>query len=200
MVRRALSVCPQRMSGPPGSRRLRVASVLVGFIGMMGIGCGDKSAPTIRAVPQVEVPRFMGDWYVIAHIPTRLERNAYAAVESYALRPDGRIQTTFKYRNKSFSAPVKTLKPVGTVRPETHGAVWDMRFVWPIQAEYVIVYLSEDYSQTIIGRSARDYAWMMARTPSISDADYQKNVERLRSLGYDVSQIRRVPQSTTGAR
>lgn len=70
-----------------------------------------------------------------------------------------------------------------------------MQFVWPIKAEYVIVYLDENYTQTIIGRSPRDYAWVMARTPSISEADYQRHLERLRELGYATEQVRRVPQA-----
>jgi apolipoprotein D and lipocalin family protein len=173
---------------------IRAYVVMIGVV-MALAGCADQSEPTIAPVAQVDLPRFMGDWYVIAHIPTRLEREAYDAVESYELRPDGRVQTTFRYRKKSFSAPIKTLKPIGTVRPGTHNAVWGMQFIWPIKAEYVVVDLSEDYSQTIIARSARDYAWIMARTPTISEADYARQVERLRTLGYDVSQLRRVPQS-----
>lgn len=137
----------------------------------------------------------MGDWYVIAHIPARIEKNAYDAVESYSLKPDGRIQTTFRYRNKSFEAPLKTWKPVGTVRPGTGNAVWGMQFIWPIKAEYVIVYLNDDYTQTIIGRSARDYAWVMARTPTLSEQDYAENLRRLADLGYDVTKVRKVPQS-----
>jgi apolipoprotein D and lipocalin family protein len=162
---------------------------------LMVSACSDHAKPTIPPVSHVDLPRFMGAWYVIAHIPSRIERNAYDAVESYELRPDGRIQTTFRYRDKSFSAPIKTMRPVGTVRPGTQNAVWGMQFIWPIKAEYVIVYLNEDYSQTIVGRSARDYAWIMARTPTISDADYIRDVQRLSTLGYDISQVRRVPQS-----
>ncbi len=161
----------------------------------MAMGCSDRAKPTIPPVSGVDLQRFMGDWYVIAHIPARVERNAYDAVESYALRPDGRVQTTFRYRDKSFSTPMNTLKPIGTVRPGTGNAVWGMQFFWPIQAEYVIVYLSEDYGQTIIGRSARDYAWVMARTPTISEADYALHMRRLSELGYDISRVRRVPQS-----
>ena len=160
--------------------------------------CGDHSRTTIPHVAHVDLPRFMGDWYVIATIPTRLERQAYDEVESYELRPDGRVQTNFRYRDNSFSAPIKTLKPVGTVRPGTGNAVWGMQFIWPIKAEYVVVYLSEDYSQTIIGRSARDYAWVMARTPSISEEDYGRHLQRLSALGYQVSLVRRVPQSVRG--
>jgi hypothetical protein len=84
---------------------------------------------------------------------------------------------------------------VGTVQPGTVNAVWGMQFIWPIKAEYVVVYLSDDYDQTIIGRSARDYAWVMARTPAISDAAYSNHLPRLEALGYDVKKVRRVPQS-----
>jgi apolipoprotein D and lipocalin family protein len=171
----------------------RVWPLLAGLVLSIS-GCGD-SKPTIPPVREVDLPRFMGDWYVIANIPTRIERDAYDAVESYQLRPDGRIQTTFRYRNNSFTAPLKTMKPIGTVRPGTQNAVWGMQFIWPIKAEYVIAYLSEDYSQTIIARSARDYAWIMARTPTISDADYAHNLQRLTDLGYDINRVRRVPQS-----
>ena len=148
----------------------------------------------VSTVSHVDLPRFMGDWYVIASIPSYPERQAYEAVESYELRPDGRIQTTFRYRKGSFEAPLQTMRPVGTVVPDTGNAVWGMQFIWPIKAEYVISYLDADYSETLIARSKRDYAWIMARTPRISDEAYAKDVERLERMGYDISKLRRVPQ------
>jgi apolipoprotein D and lipocalin family protein len=164
------------------------------WLAMALAGCGHGTGEPIPPVAKVELPRFMGPWYVIAHIPSYIERNAFDAVESYELLPDGRIQTTFHYRNKSFDAPLKTMKPVGTVKPDTGNAIWGMQFIWPIKAEYVVVYLNSDYTQTIVGRSARDYAWIMARTPTISDADYAAHLQRLRDLGYDTTKVRRVPQ------
>jgi apolipoprotein D and lipocalin family protein len=35
----------------------------------------------------------------------------------------------------------------------------------------------------------------MARTPQIPEAAYAADVERLRAMGYDVSKLRKVPQS-----
>ena len=154
--------------------------------------------PTITPVADVDLSRFMGEWYVIGNIPTRLERDAFNARESYALRADGTIQTTFEYREGSFEAPVKTMRPVGRVRPGTGSAVWGMEFVWPIEAEYVIVDLDPDYRLTIIGRSERDYAWIMARTPQISEQDYAAAVRRLEALGYSTQKLRKVPQSWPG--
>ena len=161
---------------------------------MLGIcGCAHDTMKPIAPVSEVVLSRFMGDWYVIAHIPSFVERNAYDAVESYAMRPDGRIQTTFRYRNKSFDAPLKTMRPVGTIEPGTGNAVWGMQFVWPIKAQYIVAYLDPGYTETIVARDARDYAWIMARTPRIADDSFAADVERLRQMGYDTSKLRRVP-------
>lgn len=157
--------------------------------------CSTGPQRPVPRAPEVDVPRFMGDWYVIAQIPTFIERKAFDSVERYALRDDGRIQTTFTYRKGSFDAPVKTMHPVGRVEKEGNGALWGMQFIWPIQAEYVISWLDADYQQTIVARSKRDYVWYMARTPQVSDSDYEAAMQRIASMGYDISKIRKVPQS-----
>ncbi len=69
-----------------------------------------------------------------------------------------------------------------------------MQFIWPIKAEYRVIYLNEDYSQTIIGRSSRDYVWIMARTPHISNEDYQALIDFVAEQGYDVNAVQKVPQ------
>jgi apolipoprotein D and lipocalin family protein len=69
-----------------------------------------------------------------------------------------------------------------------------MQFVWPIKADYRIVYLEDDYSLTIIGRQKRDYLWIMAREPQISEQDYVRVLKFVAALGYETGAIRRVPQ------
>ena len=41
------------------------------------IGSGCSSPPPLKTVATVDLPRFMGDWYVLASIPTFLEVDAY---------------------------------------------------------------------------------------------------------------------------
>ena len=157
-------------------------------------GCAAKG-PEMKTVEQVDLERFMGDWYVIANIPTFLEKEAYNAVETYSLNDDGTVATTFNFRKGGFDGKQKEYNPKGFIADTESNALWGMRFVWPIKADYRIVYLDDDYTQTVIGRQARDYVWIMARTPSISDADYDKLVTFVESLGYDISKLNRVPQS-----
>jgi apolipoprotein D and lipocalin family protein len=156
-------------------------------------GCA-VSPPSITPAKQVDLQRFMGDWYVIGNIPTRPERNAFNAVESYSLKPDGTIDTRFRYREGGFDGTLKTMNPTGSVVPGTNNAVWGMEFVWPVKAEYVIVHVDRDYQLTIVGRSERDYAWIMARTPSVPEPVYEAAVTQLKTLGYATDKLRRVPQ------
>ncbi len=155
---------------------------------------GCASHPPMPTVESVDLERFMGDWYVIANIPTFIEKGAHNAIESYALDPDGSIATTFTFRAGAFDGEEKRYTPRGFVVPGSGNAVWGMQFVWPIKADFRIVHLTPDYGQTVIGRNARDYVWIMARTPAIADADYADILARLATLGYDVGKIQKVPQ------
>ena len=58
----------------------------------------------------------------------------------------------------------------------------------------MLVFLDESYGQTVIGRSARDYVWLMARAPELSEADYQRFLTLIAAEGYDLSKVRKVPQ------
>lgn len=166
-----------------------VLAVLAGSLG----GCA-ADAPELDTVDYVDLERFMGDWYVIASIPTFIEDEAYNAVESYELNDDGTIATTFTFCEGSLDGDLEQYHPTGFVRDEESNAVWGMQFIWPIKADYRIVWLTPDYSQTVIARNKRDYVWIMARSPHISGDDYRRIVEFVAGIGYDVSELRKVPQ------
>jgi apolipoprotein D and lipocalin family protein len=152
----------------------------------------------IETVAEVDLDRFMGKWYVISHIPTFIEDEAYNAIETYERGKRNRIETTFTFNNGAFDGPFKKHTPVGFVRPDTGNAVWGMQFIWPIKAEYRIIWLNDDYTITVIGRTARDFVWVMAREPSIDDDTASAIRTFLAEQGYDINEIREVPQRWPG--
>ena len=159
-------------------------------------GCGvSPQKVTVPVVEKVDLPRFMGPWYVIGVIPTFIEKDIYNAVESYELAPDGTIKTTFTFNKGAFDGEAKVMNPKGFVIPGTNNAIWGMQFIWPVKAEYVISHVDADYTETIIARSARDYVWIMARTPTIDDARYAALVKRVADMGYDTTKLVKVPQT-----
>ena len=167
--------------------------VLLTIAALALAACASKH-PEMQTVEKVDLERFMGDWYVIANIPTFLEKGAHNAVETYELDADGTIATTFTFRKDGFDGKKKEYNPRGFVRDTESNALWGMRFIWPIKGDYRIVYLDDDYTQTVIGRQKRDFVWIMARTPEIPDDDYNRIVDFVGSIGYDVSEIQKVPQ------
>ncbi len=162
-----------------------------------GGGAGDTAQP-LPLVDHVELARFMGDWYVIANLPTFIEKGAHNAVERYAWNADGTIATTFTFNQDAFDGPRKDYHPKGFVREGTGNAKWGMQLLWPFKADYLIIHLDDDYGTTIIGVPDRKYVWIMAREPEIPGAKYEALVDFLRSVGYDVSQLEKVPQRWPG--
>ena len=167
-------------------------TLLVYFFGNSSIqASGDISQGPMPVVDYVDLDMFMGDWYVIATIPTFLEKDAFNPVETYKRDDDWTIATTFTFNKGSLDGPSKVFRPRGFVMDETTNAIWGMQFVWPIKADYRIVYLDDNYQQTIIGRNNRDYVWIMARSSTIPEADYISLLAKINSLGYDIDAVQK---------
>ena len=173
----------------------KILIILFIFLGLIGVASNpvlaESSLKPMPVVDYVDLDRFMGDWYVIATIPTFLERDAYNSIETYQRNNDGSIATTFTFNKGSLNGPTKIYRPRGFVKDKRTNAIWGMQFVWPIKADYRIVYLDDNYQQTIIGRTSRDYVWIMARTSTISQQDYLNLVARVDSLGYDLDELQK---------
>ncbi len=157
-------------------------------------GCGDTTHKPLPTAQRIELPRFMGDWYVIASIPTFLERCAYDAMESYRLNRNGAVEATFSFREGGFNGALRRYHSVAYIRDKKSNAVWEMQFLWPFKSDYRVMYLASDYSATIVGRVRRDYVWIMARSPRISDRVYERLVRIVADAGYDTEKLQRIQQ------
>ncbi|MGB7756809.1 MAG: lipocalin family protein [Salinisphaera sp.] len=178
--------------------RLRFLLPLIALLSLSA--CSVMPKPSFPREHDVNLNRFMGPWYVIAHIPPSKTKNAYNEIERYSRGQGNTIHVKFTYRDDGFDGESHTMTPTGTVIDGTGNAVWAMRFYYVLRLQYVISYVSPNYDSTIIARDKRDYVWIMARTPHISDKRYQALVQRVKNLGYDTSKLRRVPQQPLSQR
>lgn len=167
---------------------------------MLAAGSAMASPPPILPVAHVDLPRFMGKWYLIAAIPTSYGKDSYNAVETYTLQSDGNIHTTFSFHEGGFDGSFKHIQSTGYVKAGTGNAVWGIKLFGPFKLQYIVAYLKPDYSQMIVARDKRDYVWVFARAPSVSQSDYAGLVERVEALGYTASNLRKVPQRWPAAR
>jgi len=173
--------------------RMLAATALLALGGCVSMG-GASSKP-LRPVAHVDLPRYMGGWFVIANIPYFAEENCFDSVEGYALRPDGRIDNKFACREKSFDAPMKPkLKTIATVYDRTSNAEWRVPFFKVVPVKYFVIDLDPDYRWAVIGHPSRRFGWVISRTHSLPDDTYLGILERLREQGYDTAKFVKVPQ------
>jgi apolipoprotein D and lipocalin family protein len=141
----------------------------------------------------------MGDWYVIANIPYFAEKDCVDSIESYALRPDGKIDNWFTCRKKTFDAPLKRkASAIATIEDTATNATWSVRFFKVISVKYLILDLDPNYQWVAVGHPSRRYGWVMSRSKQMTEQTYQAILEKLRTEGYDTAKFQKVPQNPAG--
>jgi apolipoprotein D and lipocalin family protein len=153
-----------------------------------------SSAAPLKATVLLDLPRYMGRWWVIAHTPYFAERGKVAAADIYTLRADGRIDNVYAYR-KRLGGPEKQMHAVATVVPGTGNAQWTIAFFGGLlRADYLVLEVAPDYSWALIGQPSRKLAWVFARQPHMDDAALARLLAKFPAYGYDPARLERVPQ------
>lgn len=161
-------------------------------------GCALNDTP-LPTAENVNIDLFMGRWYVHGYTPIIVDKNAHNAIEHYRLDADEKIQTTYQFRYGGFDGEIKTHTPVGWVHEKVaSNAEWRMQFIWPFSADYIILHLDADYSETIVAHPSRKYAWIMLRDDTVSDADYDRLLSKLETAGYDSDIMQKLPHNWSG--
>jgi apolipoprotein D and lipocalin family protein len=164
---------------------MKTISTLMLCLGLCG--CASLSKDDLRkmTVPQVDIPRFMGNWYVLAGRFTFLEKEVHNALEVYTWNEEKRrVDIAFDYNRGSLTGPVKKIPQKGWIYNTDTNAHWKVSPVWPIKADYLVVALAEDYSWTAIGVPSQKYLWIMARSFEKPEATVAAAVEALKKAGY----------------
>lgn len=167
---------------------------LAGLVLATAIGCASfRSEDAIPSVSSLDVERFMGDWYVVAAIPTFLDDECENALEKYRLREDGRIDNEFICRLGGPGSDMRHMDAVAWIVNEETRADWKVRFFWPLTVPYRIFYVDENYRNTAAGTPEGGYVWIMSRERTMPEETYQEIVSLLDRHGVDTSQIVKIP-------
>lgn len=147
-----------------------------------------SSAPLPTAAT-VDLGRYSGRWYEIARLPNRFEKDCEAVTADYARRPDGLISVTNSCRKGAPDGPLKVAKGRARVVDTGSNAKLEVSFFGPFWGDYWILYLTEDYSLSLVGEPSGRYLWVLSRTPALSTERLSQSIEYLQSLGYDTSAL-----------
>ena len=152
---------------------------------------------TLETVPRVELDRYAGTWHEVALYPNRFQEACAAdTTATYTPLGDGRIGV----RNSCRRADGSEMAVDGVaevVEPATNAKLkvsflpaW-LRWTGIGRGDYWVLYLSPDYQVAIVGEPSREYLWILARSPTLPEAEYEALMTKVRAAGYDPARLRR---------
>ena len=149
----------------------------------------------VEPVQGFEVDRYLGTWHEIARLDHSFERGLSNVTAEYALRDDGGIRVV----NRGFSAEEQAWEEAegrAYLVDKASSGHLKVSFFGPFYGSYVIFELDKaDYQYAFVASYSRDYLWLLARTPTVSDDLQQRFVRRAAGLGFDTESLIFVDQA-----
>jgi apolipoprotein D and lipocalin family protein len=186
-----------------GSRPAVVRNALAALVALVTLSAaGAAGAPPdlapLQAVPVVEVDRYLGTWYQVAWFPNRFQRQCVRDTAATYSRGPG---DTITVRNACRMADGRVDDVIGQAQPV--GRIADGR-LQPAQlrvsflpswlrwtgigwGRYWVIELPDDYRYAVVSEPTREYLWVLAREPRLSDADRAGIRARLAERGFDLA-------------
>lgn len=148
----------------------------------LGAGCAGPRTP-LPTVEAVDLERYAGLWYEIAHLPNRFQAKCVSDTRATYAREGERISVLNECRTEGGS--FDSARGIARVVEGSGNAKLRVSFFRPFHGDYWILALDPDYRWVLVGEPARRYAWILARTPQL-DADIRETLfARAATLGFD---------------
>jgi apolipoprotein D and lipocalin family protein len=145
----------------------------------------------LDVVPHVELEKYLGKWYEIAHLPAKFQDGCSETTATYTLSKNGSISVLNECRRKG---KVTRAKGKAKVVDKTTGAKLKVTFFWPFYGDYWILKLGNDYDYSVVGTPNRKYLWILSRTPQMDNELFSQLTEFAKSNGFDVGNLIRTSQ------
>lgn len=160
-----------------------------------------KSAATPTTVDKVDLTKYAGTWYEIGRLPMYFQRKcARDVTATYTPKADGSGITVL---NKCTGEDGGVISAEGIAKPaDDTGSKLKVTFLpswirWlPVgRADYWILARDDSYQTALVGSPDKEYLWLLARTPNISQQTYTKYRQIAQQQGYDLKEFQLTTQS-----
>lgn len=172
-------------------RALDRAVLVSSFMLMMA---STSKAQVLQTVPYVNLNKYMGKWYEIASFAHWFQKGCSCTTAEYTLANDGHVTVENRCNKSSKKGKESYIKGKAFVIENSGNAKLEVQFFWPLKGKYWIIDLADDYSYAVVGHPGKNYLWILAREPNMSDSIYHTLVDKAEENGFDISKLKRTEQ------
>lgn len=173
------------------SRLLLAATTVLAGTAAIAVARWPRARP-LRTVPFVDLSRYLGRWYEIARLPASFEKGCTDVTAEYSRAADG----TINVRNACLkNGRLKTAIGKATVADAQTNAKLKVSFFWPFRGDYWVLELDPGYQWALVGEPAREYLWILSRTPRLAQEVLERLIIRASAEGFPVEDLIYTEQS-----
>lgn len=148
-------------------------------------------------VKELDLQKYLGTWYEIARYNHRFERGLVGVTANYSIRENGKIKVLNSGYKKNLGGKLSQATGKAYLPdPDKDPGKLKVSFFWNFYGDYFVMDLDESYQWAIIGSSSDNYLWILSRTPQLEAGLYDELLEKIKSRGYDLSQLIKVEQKS----
>ncbi len=151
---------------------------------------------TLEVVQHVELQKYLGKWYEIAHLPAKFQEGCSETTAIYGLMKDGTVSVLNECKK---GGRIKQAKGRAKVVDKITGAKLKVTFFWPFYGDYWIIKLGDNYEYAVVGTPDRKYLWILSRTPQINSTLFSELADFAKSKGFDIERLVRTSHAPISA-
>jgi apolipoprotein D and lipocalin family protein len=159
-------------------------AMVVGFLSQtLEASTGPSPPPPLQLVPYVDLTRYVGVWYEIAHLPNKAQEDCTDSIVRFALRINGEIDVLNSCRDKK-EGKLHHADGRGWVVDTSSNARVKVSYLWPLRKEYVFIDQGNDYEYAVICTVDRKHLWIISRTPTVPSGVFENIAQHIETQGF----------------
>ncbi|MGQ3051533.1 MAG: lipocalin family protein [Roseateles sp.] len=156
---------------------------------------GQRDASPLEVMPEVDLARLSGRWFLVAELPPPLQAEAVEPPELGLLpRDDGHFDLLQRRidADGTHGSEARVQAVPGSRGARLRLSRWPEALQWLSHAwsDLAVLHVDEDYDAALIGSPGRDTLWVLARHPALDAARRQALVLIARDRGFAVDSLR----------
>ena len=155
---------------------------------------------SLQVVSNLDLRKFEGVWYEIAHNPWFPENNCFATIAHYKLLKGEEIEVTNICRKHGFEGEISKITGKAWLLDSNIKAKWEVQFIWPFTLDYWVIELEKNYTYAVIGEPDKENFWVLNRQPIMDKNILNQIIEKFKIQGYDLSNLIFTPQNISSSK
>jgi apolipoprotein D and lipocalin family protein len=163
--------------------------VLAGVIAAFFLLKNKKKQFPELSTAKVDLERYLGKWYDIAHLPAFFLNGCFNTQAEYSLNDDGTIKVVNSCTKDSVHGKIDRVEGIATIVDKEKNSKLKVEFLWPFKGDYWIIEVGDQYDYALVGEPSRKYLWILGRQSRLDERIMKRLIDSANEKGFTTNNM-----------